>query len=451
MAYSISFLSSISSWLQPWTWRSPGTIFQEWKEETQGDLQAKIDAIILKIGEHGPELAKAMGSGINDTLKDVVVQVQIGLTDQTQKFKKVLDKTLNLSDQLVNYIRKLSEEMTPDQMLLTGTLKTMQNVILPLAAFGIFCKGVALSVDYTYHKAIDNMTKPKLAQKTKTIGFASQIHEYLFGPKKKPEAPIFNKELTEQVQGIINSTKNIKKNNGFFQNVILYGPGGTGKTMLAETIAEESGLNYVMMSGGELAQFIKRKEHVGEFNKFWDSVEKSKSPTIVFIDEAESLCKHRWLLDAEHLELSTAFLARTGTPSNQVMIILATNLADYIDEAILNRMTHEISIEAPGLPERIQILWKYIAQFFTSEEERKALFTNQVVESMAKKTDGFTGRSLFQLINLLYTNKSATAENKLTPVMIESLVSRFVAQKKKLQKEGVSGNEVARAPFDKKA
>ena len=68
--------------------------------------------------------------------------------------------------------------------------------------------------------------------------------------------------------------------------------------MISHVIAEESGMSYVKMSGGDLAQYIKRGEHVTALNKLMDMLQTSwrpwsTKPWVLFIDEAESLCRDR--------------------------------------------------------------------------------------------------------------------------------------------------------------
>lgn len=252
--------------------------------------------------------------------------------------------------------------------------------------------------------------------------------------------PIFHKDLMAQINDIVSSTYNLKKNGGYFQNVLLYGPGGTGKTMVAKLIAKNSNMNYVMMSGGDLAQYIKRGEHVTELNKLFESIKNSSSPTILFIDEMESLCGDRKKMDRSELfELLNAFLSHTGEASDKVMIIGATNMPELIDPAVLSRMDHKIAVAPPSFAQRLAILTQYIDRFFKPSEKME-FFPNDLMEQIAKKTDGLTGRAVFKMVNALSSKKMGTENNKLTEAEILSVVKNFVSQEetlKRLQSQSV--------------
>ena len=242
--------------------------------------------------------------------------------------------------------------------------------------------------------------------------------------------PIFNPELESQIRDITEATYNLQKNGGYFQNVLLYGPGGTGKTMVAKMIARGSNMNYIMMSGGDLAQYIKRGEHVSELNKLFESINQSFTPTILFIDEFESLARDRSKLDkAELFELLNAFLSHTGEASKKFMLIAATNRPEDIDDAVLSRMDHKLEIGLPKKEERIKILDQYIARFF-NKSERALFFSHETIERMAEETDGLTGRAIFKMLNALQGKKMASSKNCLTPEMIDKTVAHFVSQEK---------------------
>lgn len=256
----------------------------------------------------------------------------------------------------------------------------------------------------------------------------SQILPALEFSKKTEEGkPIFHHKLSSVLENVAKTTVDLKQKKGFLQNILLYGPGGTGKTMMAKFIAKTSDMNYVMISGGDLAQYIKQGTHVSELNKLFAKINNASTPTILFIDEAESLCRNRTqLIDKpERLELLNAFLNHTGENSKKIMLVLATNRPEDLDPAILSRMDHKLQIPPPGLIERKKIIQMHISRLFTTKEI--ALFN---IDKIAENTEGLTGRALFKMINAIFANKSISKNELLTLNIIESTVQHFIEQEK---------------------
>lgn len=316
--------------------------------------------------------------------------------------------------------------------------------ILPWIAAGTMLVTAApLSMYYLYYRAKHYIGSPKLAtevhQRTMLTPFTEKVgNVYSWATGSGPK-PIYNQEITRRISDITRATQNIRKNSGYFQNVLFYGPGGTGKTMISEYIAKNSGMSYIKMSGGDLAQYIKRGEHVTELNKLLDKMNCSwrpwsTQPWVFFIDEAESLCRDRSKIPtAELLELQNAFLNRTGTQSRKFMIILSSNRMEDIDEAVLSRMDHKIYIGPPAEPERVEIIKSYLSHFFTRSEQA-SFFTDPQVAKIANTTDGLTGRAIFKLLNSLANKKACTDDAKLTQSMIDETVRDFMLQEQEVAK-----------------
>ncbi len=268
-----------------------------------------------------------------------------------------------------------------------------------------------------------------------SAGVANNFYNFVKKSIKKYEQPVFNDELQKRIDDLTTSTYNINRNGGYMQNLLLYGPGGTGKTMISKYIAKNSKMNYVMMSGGDLAQYIKRGEHVTELNKLFADARNSHSPTIVFIDECESLCGDRGKMDkSELIELVNSFLNQTGEPSKKIMVILTTNRKDDLDSAVLSRMDHKLYIGLPEQTERKKIIELYLPIFMTSLERSK-LFTDKMITNIAKQTEGFTGRTIFKMLNAMSGMRAATSNNKLTEKMVTDTVSAFIKQEADIVKK----------------
>lgn len=300
-------------------------------------------------------------------------------------------------------------------------------------ALGVVTTVFPLVYQYTYKVLEHRIGKPALVLDSKTTQWHSPLTRLFWKTAAKNEVrPIFKPELQSQIEEIIKTTQNIEKNKGYFENVILYGPPGTGKTMIAKEIAERSGMDYFMTSGAEMTQFIKRGEHVSEMNKLLDRAEKSGRPALVFFDEFEAIGKDRGLLDQAHIELQTTLLKRTGEGSKKVLLAFATNRITDLDPAVLSRAAYKIYVGNPEQEERESILKTYAATFF-KPEEIQYFFTQEKVKEIAMRIKGFSGRSIFQLMNSINNKKFTTNDGKLTQEIIDQKIDLFIEQEKKLE------------------
>lgn len=332
-----------------------------------------------------------------------------------------------------NFFRTLREELI------------YSTVIVGAVGTSILVGQIALRLVGAYFDAyIQNMVgKPRLAIEYKFDNWSSSLSDFIFAPYNiasrilmgrtpKPEKPIFNDEIQEQLDRIVNNTKNVKKNNGIFTNLLLYGPPGTGKTMVSKVIAKSTDMNYVMMSGGDLAQYIKRGEHLSEFNNLFNKIKGASGPTILFIDEAESFAQDRSKLDMERTELLNAFLNQTSSPSKKIMIIAATNRPQELDSAVISRMDDQIYIGPPAPPQRLEILKRYLGEFF-KPKDMEEIFTDAYIVQLNNRLEGYSGREIYKLCNALASAKAATPNNTLTHEVLEKTLSLSFKNRQELQ------------------
>lgn len=301
---------------------------------------------------------------------------------------------------------------------------------LPLIiATGVVTTALPLAYRYIYKRLTANIGKPKMAIEQRRTTLFNSLTGRVDKSSSEPSRKVFlNKETAERIDQIAASTKEFQENKAYFQNVVLAGPPGTGKTMIAKQLAEKSDMDFIMMSSGNLTQFIKRKEHVTELNALLDSAEAGSKPTLIFIDEAEGIAKDRGMLDHEHVELLDTLIARTGTPSKKIMLVLATNRLNELDSAVRDRITHEIEIGNPEYAERVEIISQYAKELFSLSPNYSKIFNQGAVEIMARKTEGLSGRSLFNLVNSLCSQESTSRGRHLSEEMVDTTIARFVAK-----------------------
>jgi len=113
--------------------------------------------------------------------------------------------------------------------------------------------------------------------------------------------------------------------------MLFCGPPGTGKTLFAKKLATQSGLEYAVMVGSDIAPL--GPIAVSEINQLFDWAEKQPNGIVLFIDEADAFLRSRKGKDITEFTRHTvnSFLYRTGSPSDKVVLIMATNNPEELD------------------------------------------------------------------------------------------------------------------------
>ena len=183
--------------------------------------------------------------------------------------------------------------------------------------------------------------------------------------------------------------------------ILLCGPPGCGKTLLAKAIANESGINFLSVKGPELL-----KMYVGESERAVRNVftrAKSSKPCILFFDEFDALCKRRGGNEGEGNNVSASVVNQLltemdGLESRDCILLAATNRPDILDPAILRpgRFDMTIYVGFPDANEREEILTAL------TQNKKKPTCANDVnLKAIAHdpRTDGYTGADCKLLVN----------------------------------------------------
>lgn len=175
--------------------------------------------------------------------------------------------------------------------------------------------------------------------------------------------------------------------------VLLWGPPGCGKTLLAKAVANESKANFISVKGPELLN-----KYVGESERAVRQVfvrARSSIPCVIFFDELDALVPKRddALSESSARVVNTLLTELDGLSNRQgIYVIAATNRPDIIDPAMLRpgRLETLLFVDLPGEAERVEILE-------TMMRTRKMEWTEGMVE-VARGCDGFSGADLESLL-----------------------------------------------------
>ncbi|WP_017792021.1 ATP-dependent zinc metalloprotease FtsH [Leucobacter salsicius] len=181
------------------------------------------------------------------------------------------------------------------------------------------------------------------------------------------------------------------------KGVLLYGPPGTGKTLLARAVAGEAGVPFYSISGSD---FVEMFVGVGA-SRVRDLFKEAKAnaPAIIFIDEIDAVGQRRGQgmgggHDEREQTLNQLLVEMDGfDPKSNVIMIAATNRPDMLDPALLRpgRFDRQVGVDAPDMPGRLKILQVHA--------KGKPLSKNVDLEIVARKTPGFSGADLANVLN----------------------------------------------------
>ncbi len=209
------------------------------------------------------------------------------------------------------------------------------------------------------------------------------------------------------------------------KGVLLYGPPGTGKTLLARAVAGEAGVPFFSISGSD---FVEMFVGVGasRVRDLFDQA-KATAPAIVFVDEIDAVGRHRGAgLGGGHDEreqtLNQLLVEMDGFDVKAgVILIAATNRPDILDPALLRpgRFDRQIVVDQPDLLGRRAIL--------NVHAKGKPLAHDVSLDVVARRTPGFTGADLANLMNESALLTARRAKHQITMAEVEEAIDRVIA------------------------
>ncbi len=340
------------------------------------------------------ELAGDVQSGLVEEIKVDGDELNIVYVDKSEKISKK-EPDAALTETLTNYgvSKEALDKVTIDierQSSLQFWLVTLAPFLAPLLLIAFFVwylsrqvRGAgmqAFSFGQSKHRVIDPNDK---SQKVTFKDIA--------GAK---EAKI---ELMEIVDFLKNPKKFLDIGARIPKGILLMGPAGTGKTLLARAVAGEAGVPFYSISGSE---FVEMFVGVGA-SRVRDlfQMAKNSAPAIIFVDEIDAVGRVRGTgvgggNDEREQTLNQILVEMDGfEPNEKVIVMAATNRPDVLDPALVRpgRFDRRVAIDLPDRQDRNEILHIHA--------RKKPLAEDVNIEVIAERTPGFSGADLANLMN----------------------------------------------------
>jgi ATP-dependent 26S proteasome regulatory subunit len=281
---------------------------------------------------------------------------------------------------------------------------------------------------------------------TNQINYPLFIRKSLFNKffnKKKSRKIMFSdiggyKEIKEAISEVLSEVKNVNNKETNIQGIILWGPPGNGKTILAEAIANESGYSFAIIDSTDIHASALLGDAEIQLKKILMEAKDNK-PSIIFIDEIENLISNR---NEEKSSLKSSFnslknilltyMDGSKENMNQVILIGATNSIDDIDPAFMRagRFEYIFKIDFPSYEDRLEIIEIIL------KKNNLSLSSNITLEYLSEITSDFSGADINKLFKIIVKINKKTNNNHIdidtfNKAYLETTLNKNTSYKKK--------------------
>lgn len=233
------------------------------------------------------------------------------------------------------------------------------------------------------------------------------------------------KELIEIVKFLKTPNKFRRLGAKIPKGILLVGPPGSGKTLLAKAVAGEADVPFFSLSGSEFIEMFVGVGAARMRDLFKQA--KEKAPSIIFIDEIDTIGRSRsnsqiFQRNEERESTLNQLLAELDgfNPNTGVIVLAATNRGDILDSALLRpgRFDRHIHLELPTLIEREAIFEVHMRPLI--------LNSNTDAKELAKQTPGFSGADIANICNEAALNAAMEEKESVDKIDFSNAIDRVV-------------------------
>jgi len=323
-------------------------------------------------------------------------------------------KLLNRNTELIN---KLKQNKVDFAEVSSANSKSVVELLIPLMWIFLLLTIILLFLRRTTNASSQAMNFGKTKARFQMEAKTGVVFDDVAGIEEAKE------ELQEVVTFLKQPEKFTAVGARIPKGVLLVGPPGTGKTLLAKAIAGEAGVPFFSISGSE---FVEMFVGVGA-SRVRDLFKKAKesAPCLIFIDEIDAVGRQRGAgigggNDEREQTLNQLLTEMDGFEGNTgIIIIAATNRPDVLDAALLRpgRFDRQVIVDAPDRKGRLSILQVH--------SRNKKIDPSVSLEIVARRTPGFTGADLANLLNEAAILTARRRKEAITQVEIDDAIDRL--------------------------
>ena len=353
------------------------TVFYGNQEYNRVANEKSIDEIVAEIKSGNVKQIERSGSSITAIYKNG--ETATAKKETEDSFRQIL-KDSGINPNKVNLIVRTNEETSLLSSFIVNVIPTLLIIVFFVFIFRQ-ARGAQDSI-FSFGQA-------------KSKRFSKKMSKITF--KDVAGVDEAKKELEEIVDFLKNPKKYEKLGARSPKGVILVGPAGTGKTLLAKAVAGESNVPFFSVAGSEFMEMLVGIGAARVRDLFANA--KKTAPSIIFIDEVDAIGRTRSVgampaHDEREQTLNQILVEMDGfTPNDKVIVVAATNRGDLLDPALLRpgRFDRRVIIDYPDLEGRKAIL--------KIHAEGKPLAKNVSWEKLARRTVGFSGADIENMLN----------------------------------------------------
>ncbi|OQR93450.1 ATPase family AAA domain-containing protein 3A [Thraustotheca clavata] len=428
-------------------------LFKEQEMKKQEEMLARQEASRRKTLEYEAELRTKtemakVAAEVEGRIKQERLNHDLHLEEARVRAKEYRETVME-------GIKLASDTVGSGIMTFLGDSEKLSATVMSLSllALGVYTAKVSTSVTGRYIEA--RLGKPSLVRETSrrsalqvaTNPIPSIKRVFRMGePSDALAGVVLEPKLDERLRSVALSTFNTKKNRAPFRHLLLHGPPGTGKTLFAKALARHSGLEYAILTGGDVSPL--GREGVTEIHKLFDWASHSRRGLLLFVDEADAFLQKRSnaVMSEDMRNALNAFLYRTGEASDKFMIVFASNQPEQFDWAINDRIDEMVEFQLPGLDERVRMLQQYVEQYLLKSNSKAKKIVVKDIEyddfvSVAKRLEGFSGREISKLVIAFQAAAYGSSTSEFNKELMEEVLEHHMVAHR--QKEAWKEYEIA--------